>query len=114
MNKEVEFQKELQMMRKEMELIGAATDFGRELVYSLKIAMGLHFVPEQVQIFKINPFIAGSKQNVVKSMQKLEKNILDAWYLKDELDENNTVIEAGVRSNIASLFDKLPSCQLVF
>jgi hypothetical protein len=46
MNKEVEFQKELQMMRKEMELIGAATDFGRELVYSLKIAMGLHFVPE--------------------------------------------------------------------
>jgi hypothetical protein len=47
-------------------------------------------------------------------MQKMEKNLLDAWYLKDELDENNTVIEAGVRSNIATLFDKLPSCQLVF
>jgi len=63
-----------------------------------------------VHIVKINPLIPGVKEQVVKSMQRMEKNILDAWYFKDELGENDTVIEAGQRSIKNFLSSQLPSC----
>jgi hypothetical protein len=47
---------------------------------------------------------------VVKQSQKYEKNILDAWYFKDELSESDTVIEAGQRSH--KLSEQIPSCQI--
>lgn len=47
---------------------------------------------------------------MVKQSQKYEKNILDAWYFKDELLESETVIEAGQRSH--KLSEQVPSCQI--
>lgn len=79
-------------------LIGANTNLGKEIVYSFKVAMGVHFIPENVHILKINPLFHGNKEFVVKQMQKNEKNILDAWYFNDELGPNDTIMEPGIRS----------------
>jgi hypothetical protein len=57
MNSEVDFHKGIQQMRMERVLIGNNTQLGRELVYSFKVAMGLHTVPDNVHILKINPLI---------------------------------------------------------
>jgi hypothetical protein len=57
MNKEIDFHKGMQQMRMDRVLIGASTQLGKELVYSFKVAMGLHQVPENVNIVRINPII---------------------------------------------------------
>jgi hypothetical protein len=93
-------------------LIGTNTSLGKEIVYSFKVAMGVHLLPENIHILKINPLFHGNKEFVVKQMHNSEKNILDAWYFNDELGSNDTVLEPGLRSGKASQLANLPNCQL--
>jgi hypothetical protein len=97
-------------MRVDQELIGTNTQLGRELIYGFKFAIGTHISPENVHIVKINPVITGIKSHVVKTIQRLEKHILDAWYFKDELGEHETLIEAGQRLNANKILYMMPNC----
>jgi hypothetical protein len=66
MNREIGFQQDIAKMRREQELITVSTVLGKELIYSMKVATGAHFTPENVRIVKINPMIMGIKDHVVK------------------------------------------------
>jgi hypothetical protein len=43
-------------------------------------------------------------------MQRMEKNILEAWYLSSELQTGDTVIMPGERKDIRDMVAKLPTC----
>lgn len=66
MNKEIEFNRATAQMRMEHVLIGNYSKLGRELMYSFKVAMGIHINPSQTNITKINPLVSGSREMVVK------------------------------------------------
>ena len=99
-------------MRQTNETVESTTQLGRELLYRMKIAFGIHNRVDSAQIFKIKPLFHGMKDQIVRTVHQKEMLLLDAWYFKNELEfTGDTVsIQPGFRVNLFESLNHLPQC----